>query len=117
MQKNMKVVFQNDPCQDLCPAEPFDRSQGFPKQLLLSIIKDPPPIHHPRHHVIIRRPYVLVATDALRCGSNALRVEVTNTLACAVRDPLSRFAPQDPTGLIGPVQLRWSEVGSDDQIR
>ena len=55
------------------------------------------------------RPYVFDVTDTLRPGENALRVEVTNTLVYAMRDPLSRFSPQDPSGLIGPVQLRWTE--------
>ena len=57
----------------------------------------------------ICRPYMFDVTDALRSGENALRVEVTNTLVYAVTDVFSRLVPHDPSGLIGPVQLRWTE--------
>jgi hypothetical protein len=55
----------------------------------------------------ICRPYVFDATAALCAGENALRIEVTNTLVYALKDDFSRFIAQDPSGLIGPVQLRY----------
>ncbi|MCE5326286.1 MAG: hypothetical protein LLG01_07700 [Planctomycetaceae bacterium] len=54
----------------------------------------------------IARPYVFDAS-ALRDGRNTLRVEVTNTLVYALRDFWSKFMPQGPCGLIGPVTLRY----------
>jgi hypothetical protein len=55
----------------------------------------------------MNRPYVFDVTGGLRAGENTLRVEVTNTLVCAMKDFFSRFAPQGPSGLVGPVTLRY----------
>ena len=51
------------------------------------------------------RPYVFDVTEALRPGTNALRVEVVNTLVCEMKDKLSKHAALDPSGLMGPVRL------------
>lgn len=59
--------------------------------------------------VRLSRPYVFDVTGVLRPGENALRVEVTNTLVCAMKDELSRIAAQCPSGLVGPVDLRYVE--------
>ncbi len=50
-------------------------------------------------------PYHFEVGALLRPGSNTLAIEVTNTLVKQQRDFLSRFAPQEPAGLLGPVQL------------
>jgi hypothetical protein len=56
--------------------------------------------------VRLGRPYVFDVTDHLRAGENRLRVEVTNTLVYELKDDFSRFLPQDPSGLLGPLTLR-----------
>ena len=43
----------------------------------------------------------------LRAGANTLVVEVTNTLVKQQRDFFSRFAQQEPSGLLGPVRLLY----------
>jgi len=35
-------------------------------------------------------------------------IEVTNTLVNAEPDFYSRYATQEPSGLLGPVRLRWA---------
>jgi hypothetical protein len=50
-------------------------------------------------------PYRLAIGELLRPGGNDLVVEVTNTLVKQQRDFLSRFAPQEPSGMLGPVRL------------
>jgi hypothetical protein len=55
--------------------------------------------------VCICPPYRLDISELVRPGKNTLIVEVTNTLAKAQRDSFSRFAQQEPSGLIGPVCL------------
>ncbi len=57
-------------------------------------------------------PYRLEIGDLLRQGANTLVIEVTNTLAKQERDFFSRFAQQEPSGLLGPVQL-W-RIGAGD---
>ncbi len=57
----------------------------------------------------ICRPYVFDATAAIRPGDNTLRVEVTNTLVYALKDDFSRYINQEPSGLIGPVRLRYRD--------
>ncbi len=51
-------------------------------------------------------PYRL-PVDNLQAGKNHLVIEVTNTLARSVQDFFSRFATQDPSGLLGPVRFEW----------
>ena len=46
-----------------------------------------------------------IPAGALRAGKNALRVEVTNTLAAREHDYFSRGIVQPPDGLLGPVSL------------
>ena len=53
-------------------------------------------------------PYRLEAGELLHPGQNTLVVEVTNTLVKEQRDFLSRFAHQEPSGLLGPVRLCWA---------
>jgi hypothetical protein len=51
-------------------------------------------------------PYRFPVGSLLRAGENALVIEVTNTLVKQQQDFLSRFAQQEPSGLLGPVYLR-----------
>jgi hypothetical protein len=57
----------------------------------------------------ICRPYSFDATPAIRPGENTLRIEVTNTLVYALKDDFSRYINQEPSGLIGPVRLRYRD--------
>lgn len=50
-------------------------------------------------------PYLLEIGGSLHSSMNQLVVEVTNTLVKDQADFFSRFAPQEPSGLIGPVRL------------
>ena len=50
-------------------------------------------------------PYRYDLTDALRDGENALVIEVSNTLANAVRDGFSAYMAIPASGMIGP--LTW----------
>jgi hypothetical protein len=50
-------------------------------------------------------PYDFDVTKALVTGTNTLVIEVTNTLVKEQADFLSQYLLQEPTGLIGPVQL------------
>jgi hypothetical protein len=52
-------------------------------------------------------PYRLEVDRLLVPGTNTLVIEVTNTLVKEQRDYLSRFAQQEPSGLLGPVQLLY----------
>jgi hypothetical protein len=58
----------------------------------------------------ICRPYLFDATPAIRSGENTLRIEVTNTLVYALKDDFSRHIGQEPSGLIGPVRLRYVSI-------
>ena len=58
-----------------------------------------------RAGVRICPPYRFDIGDLVVSGKNRLVVEVTNTLAKEQRDFLSRFAQQEPSGLLGPVLL------------
>ena len=55
--------------------------------------------------VCICAPYRFEIEQALRPGKNTLVIEVTNTLGKNQRDYFSRFAQQEPSGLLGPVRL------------
>lgn len=54
-------------------------------------------------------PYrIRLEAGALHAGVNRLQVEVVNTLVKKLHDnPFDRYWPQEPTGLIGPVKLRF----------
>jgi len=52
-------------------------------------------------------PYELEVTTSIRVGINTLRVDVTNTLAKKIPTDFDRAMPQEPSGLVGPVQLRY----------
>ncbi|WP_240418984.1 glycosylhydrolase-like jelly roll fold domain-containing protein [Paenibacillus periandrae] len=58
-------------------------------------------------HVGVRicPPYCLEINGLIKKGINKLAIEVTNTLVKDQRDFLSSFAQQEPSGLIGPVQV------------
>lgn len=51
-------------------------------------------------------PYRFDVTSFLQKGSNKVVVEVTNTLVKQVRDRFSIFRQQEPSGLLGPVELQ-----------
>jgi len=55
--------------------------------------------------VCICPPYQFEIGQAIHLGKNTLVVEVTNTLGKDQRDYFSRFAQQEPAGLLGPVRL------------
>ena len=57
--------------------------------------------------VCICPPYRLDVSGLLRPGVNRLVVEVTNTLVKEVRDFQSLASVQEPSGLLGPVAIRW----------
>ena len=48
-----------------------------------------------------------IPAGVLRAGKNALRIEVTNTLATREHDYFSRGIVQPPDGLLGPVSLQF----------
>lgn len=52
-------------------------------------------------------PYRVFVGGLLRPGANTLAIEVTNTLVKQQRDFLSRYAQQEPSGLLGPVRLLY----------
>ncbi|WP_240421301.1 glycosylhydrolase-like jelly roll fold domain-containing protein [Paenibacillus periandrae] len=58
-----------------------------------------------RAGVRICPPYVLEIGHLLKKGSNSLAVEVTNTLMNEQKDLVFRTIHQEPSGLLGPVQL------------
>lgn len=58
-----------------------------------------------RAGVRICPPYCLEIGALLQSGQNRLVVEVTNTLAKEQGDLFSRYAPQEPSGLLGPVRI------------
>jgi hypothetical protein len=58
-----------------------------------------------RAGVRICPPYRLDISGLVQPGLNRLVVEVTNTLVKEQRDVLSRYASQEPRGLLGPVRL------------
>jgi hypothetical protein len=57
-------------------------------------------------------PYRLSIEHLVRPGINAIKIEVTNTLVREQPDPFSRFAPFEPSGLIGPVRLLYTASDS-----
>ena len=53
-------------------------------------------------------PYRFEITGCLKPGRNEIRIDVTNTLAKALGDNgLDRAMPQDPSGLFGPVLVKF----------
>ena len=58
--------------------------------------------------VRIAPPYRFEVGPLLRAGTNTLTVEVTNTLVNAQPDFYSRYATVEPSGLLGPVRVRWA---------
>lgn len=57
--------------------------------------------------VRISYPYRFDITGLLAQGTNKLVIEVTNTLVKEQRDMFSIVAQQEPSGLLGPVKLRF----------
>ena len=58
--------------------------------------------------VRVAPPYRFEVGPLLRAGTNTLTVEVTNTLVNAQPDFYSRYATVEPSGLLGPVRVRWA---------
>lgn len=58
-------------------------------------------------------PYCLEINGLLKKGKNKLVIEVTNTLVKDQRDFLSSFAQQEPSGLIGPVQVLSTMISEE----
>ena len=52
-------------------------------------------------------PYIFNINRYIIRGQNTLEVEVTNTLVKKIHDRFSRFMPQEPSGLIGPVRILY----------
>lgn len=52
-------------------------------------------------------PYIFDITGCIIHGKNMLEIEVTNTLVKKIHDKFSRFMPQEPSGLIGPVRILY----------
>jgi|YNPMSStandDraft_1061717.scaffolds.fasta_scaffold15203_1 hypothetical protein len=57
--------------------------------------------------VRISPPYRLDISKYIIRGRNLLEIEVTNTLVKKIHDTFSRFMPQEPSGLIGPVRILY----------
>lgn len=51
-------------------------------------------------------PYSFDVSEMFFKGENTVIVEVTNTLVKEVQDKFSKFAQQEPSGLLGPVRIR-----------
>ena len=56
----------------------------------------------------IGEPYAYDITGAAKEGENTLEVEVTNSLVHQQPDGLSTFVPIGPSGLLGPVTIRYT---------
>ena len=54
----------------------------------------------------IAPPYKFDISDALTEGKNTLKVVVTNNLGYEQRDLCSKFMVLEPTGLLGPIEIR-----------
>ena len=52
------------------------------------------------------RPYRFDLDDLVRNGSNEFRIEITNNLGTAIREPLSHYLVIEPFGIEGPVTLK-----------
>ncbi|WP_315110053.1 glycosylhydrolase-like jelly roll fold domain-containing protein [Clostridium intestinale] len=52
-------------------------------------------------------PYKTEVSEYLKKGNNNLVVEVTNTLVKSQKDAFSQYSIQEPTGLLGPVNLEF----------
>lgn len=55
------------------------------------------------------RPYVFDIGELVKPGRNRIRIEVTNTLGTAVREPMSHYLVIEPFGIEGPVRLKIKE--------
>ena len=56
-------------------------------------------------------PYRFDISGLLKPGMNTLRVEVTNTLVRECRDIMSLYRALDPSGLLGPVKIKFRRRG------
>lgn len=52
------------------------------------------------------RPYTFDLSKLVKPGKNELKIEVTNTLGTAVREPMSHYLVIEPFGIEGPVVLK-----------
>lgn len=55
------------------------------------------------------RPYTFDFGGLVKPGKNQIRIEVTNTLGTAVREPMSHYLVIEPFGVEGPVRLKIKE--------
>lgn len=53
-------------------------------------------------------PYSLSIGSLLKSGLNSLEIEVTNTLAREVKEPMSSSMAIEPSGLLGPVRIKYN---------
>ncbi|RCX09910.1 alpha-L-rhamnosidase-like protein [Anaerobacterium chartisolvens] len=60
-------------------------------------------------------PYSFDIGRLLKLGVNTLQIDVTNTLIREVRDPMSTNMAIDPSGLLGPVKIRYN-MGTDLEV-
>ena len=56
---------------------------------------------------LICSPYELNITDLVHTGVNSLQIEVTNTLVHACQDMMSLTSALEPSGLLGPVEIKY----------
>lgn len=54
----------------------------------------------------IAPPYRFDVSKLLKCGENTMKVVVTNNLAYEQRDLCSKFLVLEPSGLLGPIEIR-----------
>ena len=59
------------------------------------------------------RPYRFDLKDLLVQGENQIKIEVTNCLGTALRDPISHYLMIEPFGIEGPVTLKKYSQNSD----
>jgi hypothetical protein len=52
-------------------------------------------------------PYIFDISGAAKEGVNTAEIEAANTLTQAVKDHFSFYIPLPPSGVFGPVRLRW----------
>jgi hypothetical protein len=52
-------------------------------------------------------PYIFDISGAVKEGANTVEIEAANTLAQAVKDHFSFYIPLPPSGVLGPIRLKW----------
>lgn len=92
----------------------FEWAQAGPAELDFGSVHETAEVwvNGERAGVRICPPYRFAIGALLRPGTNSLRVEVTNTLVKQHPDFFSRYAPQEPSGLLGPVRILSGSVSA-----